>query len=465
MLARREDKTVIGGHQRLTAARRLGYKTVPVIFLDITLEQARLLNLSLNKISGDWDNELLSRLLADLAPVDGLDLSLSGFSDDELKKLLKGVESREKRDRLESFDLDAALEAARAAPRAQRGELWALGDHRLLVGDACDAGDVSRLFGDAKAAMAFDDPPYNVSLGDHGGQQRGQKRRRLENDSLSPVEWETFVPPLVPQPPAVHGRRHLHLHVHQGVAARLTRAAEEGGHWSDTIIWAKDRFVLGRADYQRQYEPIWYGWREGVQHHWNGDRDQGDVWSIERPSVSEAHPTQKPLPLMERAIENSSQPGDLVYGYVPGFGLHPHRLRAHRPHLLRHRDRPQLRLHRPHALGGLHGAGRGEALVTPQAAFNSWRSRHGRDGSQGSCRHVEPGLNPTWVVSSAAQAGSMLLGGSDGHLVREQHRLRQRAVQRRSSRSRRGSRARLTTVRRRLFGPSDQANRVPGWSS
>ena len=222
VLARREDKTVIGGHQRLTAARRLGYKTVPVIYLDITLEQARLLNLSLNKISGDWDNELLSRLLAGLAPMDGLDLSLSGFSDDELKKLLKGVESREKRDRLESFDLDAALEAARAAPRAQRGELWALGDHRLLVGDACDTADVSRLFGDARAAMAFNDPPYNVSLGDHGGQQRGQTRRRLENDSLSPVEWEAFVPPLGPQPPAVHGRRHLHLHVHQGVAAGLT---------------------------------------------------------------------------------------------------------------------------------------------------------------------------------------------------------------------------------------------------
>ena len=224
VLVRREGNTVIGGHQRLTAARRLGYKTVPVIYLDITLEQARLLNLSLNKISGDWDNELLSRMLADLAPVDGLDLSLSGFSDDELKKLLKGVESREKRDRMESFDLDAALEAARAAPRAQRGEMWALGDHRMLVGDACDAGDVSRLFGDAKAAMCFEDPPYNVSLGDHGGQQRGQKRRRLENDSLSPIEWESFVRRWSRNLLQLHRRRHLHLHEHEGVAARLARA-------------------------------------------------------------------------------------------------------------------------------------------------------------------------------------------------------------------------------------------------
>jgi len=132
VLARGEDRTVIGGHQRLVAARRLGYKTVPVIFLDLTVEQARVLNLGLNKISGEWDNELLARLLADLKPIEDIDLSLSGFSEDELDKLLKSLDARDKKDRVESFDLDAALEAARAAPRAQPGEIWALGDHRLL---------------------------------------------------------------------------------------------------------------------------------------------------------------------------------------------------------------------------------------------------------------------------------------------------------------------------------------------
>src|SRR3989337_620847 len=116
VLARREDRTVIGGHQRLLAARRLGYKTVPVIFLDLSVEQARVLNLGLNKISGDWDQELLARLLADLKPVDEIDLSLSGFSEDELAKLLKSLDARDQRERVESFDLDAALEAAPAAP-------------------------------------------------------------------------------------------------------------------------------------------------------------------------------------------------------------------------------------------------------------------------------------------------------------------------------------------------------------
>jgi len=320
VLARREDKTVIGGHQRLTAARRLGYKTVPVVWLDISLEQARLLNLSLNKISGEWDNELLARLLADLAPVEGIDLSLSGFGEDEVKKLLRQMAVREKKDRPENFDLDAAMEAARAAPRAQRGDLWALGDHRLLVGDSCDVGDVSRLFNGAKAAMSFVDPPYNVALGDHGGQQRDKRRRRIQNDALPAPEWESFVR---------RWSRNLLGSVDGAIYVCMSSKEwplvsrvleEEGAHWSDTIIWAKDRFVLGRADYQRQYEPIWYGWREGVQHFWKGDRDQGDVWKIERPSASDLHPTTKPLALVERAIENSSRPGDLVADLFLGSG-------------------------------------------------------------------------------------------------------------------------------------------------
>jgi DNA modification methylase len=95
---------------------------------------------------------------------------------------------------------------------------------------------------------------------------------------------------------------------------------ELGGHWSDTIIWAKDRFVLGRADYQRQYEPIWYGWKEGAKHHWCGDRDQGDIWTIKRPGESELHPTMKPLALVERAIANSSKPGDAVLDLFLGSG-------------------------------------------------------------------------------------------------------------------------------------------------
>ncbi len=146
IIARHDDRIVIGGHQRLLAAHKLGLETVPVVFIDLPPEQAKLLNLALNKISGEWDQELLARLLADLDDA-GADLALSGFGEDEVAKLLKSLDSREKRERPENFDLDAALEEAQRAPLATRGDMWGLGDHRLLCGDATDQGDVA---GDAR---------------------------------------------------------------------------------------------------------------------------------------------------------------------------------------------------------------------------------------------------------------------------------------------------------------------------
>jgi DNA modification methylase len=320
VLARREDATVIGGHQRLLAARWLGLTSVPVIWLDLSAEQARLMGLALNKISGSWDEALLARLLADLQAIPDLDLSLSGFDEDEVKELLRSLETREKREQVESFNPEEALEEARRAPRTKPGDLWALADHRLLCGDATSAEDVSRVLGGRPAAMSFADPPYNVDLGNHGGQQRGARRRRIANDSLDPVAWESFVRAWA---------RNLLTSVDGAIYCCMSSKelplvsrvlAEEGGHWSDTIIWRKDHFVLGRADYQRGYEPIWYGWREGASHHWCGDRDQDDVWNIDRPSDSPLHPTMKPLPLMERAIENSSRAGDLVLDPFLGSG-------------------------------------------------------------------------------------------------------------------------------------------------
>jgi DNA modification methylase len=318
VLVRRADNIVIGGHQRLLAARRLGLKTVPVLFLDLTGEQSRLLNVALNQINGDWDEELLARMLADLQPV--ADLTLSGFTEDELDKLLKSLDVREKREKAESFDVEAALEAARAATRAHRGELWALGDHRLLIGDATDSGDVARLLGDIRPAMCFTDPPYNVALGDHGGQQRGAKKRRIQNDAMPPEQWDAFIRGWASNVIAgVDGAIYCCMSTKEW--ASVSRAlTEAGGHWSDTIVWKKDRFVMGRADYQRQYEPIWFGWREGAKHYWCGDRDQGDVWEIARPSESEAHPTMKPLALVEKAINNSSSPGDVVLDLFLGSG-------------------------------------------------------------------------------------------------------------------------------------------------
>jgi DNA modification methylase len=320
VIARREDGVVIGGHQRLLAARRLGMKTVPVVFLDISMEKAHLLNLALNKISGTWDEDLLARLVADLSVAADVDLSLSGFGEGELKSLLKSLEHRDKQDRPETFDLAAALDQVDAKPSiTQPADLVLLGDHRLLCGDSTRAEDVAKLMNGKRGDMAFVDPPYNVALGNHGGAGRG-KKRLIANDDLAPEAWRAFVRGWGTQLLAnVDGALYICMSTKEWGSVSLI-LDELGGHWSDTIIWAKDRFVLGRADYQRQYEPIWFGWREGAKRHWCGDRDQGDVWTIPRPAVSELHPSQKPLELVERAIKNSSRSGDVVADFFLGAG-------------------------------------------------------------------------------------------------------------------------------------------------
>ena len=320
VLARRADRVVIGGHQRLVAARRLGRQSVPVSWLDLSAEQACLLGLALNRIGGTWDEALLARLLADLAAGATVDLSLSGFGEDEVADLLRSLEVREKRERPETFDLDEALEAATRESRTRPGDLWRLGEHRLLCGDATRAADVERLLGGERPSMAFLDPPYNVSLGDHGGQAQGRRRRRIANDNLDPAAFEAFV--------RAWGHNLLtcvdgaiYIAMSSKELPLLCRVlAEEGGHWSDTLIWAKDRFTLGRADYQHRYEPIWYSWREGSAHRWCGNRDQADVWEIPRPAEAPLHPTMKPLALMERAFSNSSRSGDLVADFFAGSG-------------------------------------------------------------------------------------------------------------------------------------------------
>lgn len=320
IIARAADRVVIAGHQRLVAARRLGHATVPVIWLDLSTERGRALGVALNRISGTWDEELLARLLASLESVPDLDLTLTGFAEDELGDLLRSLEVRERRDRPETFDLEAAFGRATKQPRAKRGDMWQLGDHRVMCGDATTGDDVARLLSGERARMAFTDPPYNVDYGRHGGHQQGTPRRTIANDALAPEEWEAFVTSWCANLLAATDGA-LYVCMSSREWPTLTRLlAEAGGHWSDTLIWAKNRFVLGRADYQHAFEPLWYGWRTGVQRHWCGDRDQTNVWQIARPSDAPLHPVMKPLQLMERAIVNSSQPRDLVLDLFLGSG-------------------------------------------------------------------------------------------------------------------------------------------------
>ena len=319
IIARREDKMVIGGHQRLLAARKLGYKTVPVVLADLTVEQAHLLNIALNKISGSFDQELLARLLKELQEIPDIDLSLSGFEDDELKKLLKSLDARERRDRPENFDLDAAVKAAQSSPVAKLGDIWLLGEHRIGCNDSTDREAVQRLMIQSKAAMTFTDPPYNVNYGETMKDKLRNNSNKIINDNLGDA-FEPFLEKACKNileftDGAVYicmSSSELHTLQKAFIAA--------GGHWSTFIIWTKNTFTIGRSDYQRQYEPILYGWRDGVSHYWCRDRDQGDVWQVDKPSLSPLHPTMKPLALIERAIQNSSQAGDKVLDTFLGSG-------------------------------------------------------------------------------------------------------------------------------------------------
>src|SRR5664280_1383349 len=160
----RPDGTIIGGHQRFTVALRLGYEVVPVVWMDRSLDEARLLALALTKLAGSWDEALLARLLAELQIVPDLDLGLSGFDQDEVAALLRSLDVREKRDRIEAFELDDVLDGARQSLRTKAGDLWELGDHRLLCGDATDPAAVERLLAGATPRLLVTDPPYGVSV-------------------------------------------------------------------------------------------------------------------------------------------------------------------------------------------------------------------------------------------------------------------------------------------------------------
>jgi DNA modification methylase len=317
IIARREDSTVIGGHQRLLAARRLGYKTIPVVFVDLAPEKARLLNVALNKISGEWDRELLARLLADLEAAPNIDLSLTGFEDDEIAKLLKNLDAREKRDREETFDLDAAWLAAKADTRVTRGDVWLLGDHRVMCGDSTSEGDMAGLMAGESARLMVTDPPYGVAYEVDGKNPKFKKRRgAIANDDLGtdqaqfwtdafrqwPLEGDVYV--FGPSGPLIFE-----------LAAALTAAGIDP---RQLLIWVKDRLVLGRSHYHYRHEHILYGWRGKSS--WNGSRKEDSVWEEPRPADSPEHPTIKPLPLCERAIENSSQPNDVVIDAFLGSG-------------------------------------------------------------------------------------------------------------------------------------------------
>jgi DNA modification methylase len=310
-----EGGELIAGHGRVLAATQLGLTEAPVIVLGhLTEAQRRAYRIADNRLAeSPWDEALLAGELQDLL-ADDYDLSLVGFSDSELDKLL----AFDADDQGGSDDGEDVPEAP-VDPVSRPGDLWLLGPHRLLCGDATVMADLDRLMAGSKADLCFTDSPYNVDYSGGVGAEKAGKGRRILNDALGDG-FERFLLDACVSIIA-HTAGAIYMCMSSSELHTLQRAfAAAGGHWSTFIIWAKDRFTLGRSDYQRQFEPILYGWPEGAKHHWCGARDQGDVWFIDRPSRNDLHPTMKPVGLVERAIRNSSPRGGVVLDPFGGSG-------------------------------------------------------------------------------------------------------------------------------------------------
>ncbi|MDN8042821.1 site-specific DNA-methyltransferase [Burkholderia vietnamiensis] len=310
------DGVIVAGHGRLAAARKLGLDVVPVVVLDhLSPTQRRALVIADNRIAENagWDDTML-RIEISALQDDDFDLSLTGFDADALAELMAGDEPNAEGE----TDDDAAPEVSET-PVSRSGDVWLLGGHRLLCGDSTVAESYERVLDGEQVDMVFTDPPYNVNYANSAKDKMRGKDRAILNDNLGDGFYDFLLAALTPT--IAHCRGGVYVAMSSSeldVLQAAFRAA--GGHWSTFIIWAKNTFTLGRADYQRQYEPILYGWPEGAQRHWCGDRDQGDVWNIKKPQKNDLHPTMKPVELVERAIRNSSRPGNMVLDPFGGSG-------------------------------------------------------------------------------------------------------------------------------------------------
>jgi DNA modification methylase len=303
------DGIIVAGHGRLAAARKLNLAEVPVVVLDhLTPTQRRALVIADNRIAENagWDEELLRIELESLRE-EGFDLDLLGFDDAALADLLADEETPK-----EGLTDDDAAPEVQETPVSRPGDVWIMGPHRLVCGDATTAEAYAQLLPNGERAdMVFTDPPYNVAYADD--------TRPILNDKLGDRFGDFLRDALQLLLPHCDGAVYIAMSSSELDTLQAAFRAS-GGHWSTFIIWAKNAFTLGRSDYQRQYEPILYGWREGATRYWCGDRDQGDVWHIDKPRVNDLHPTMKPVELVERAIRNSSRPGDVVLDPFGGSG-------------------------------------------------------------------------------------------------------------------------------------------------
>lgn len=309
-----EGNVIIVGHTRFLAARRLGLKKVPVhIATGLNEHQIKAYRIADNKTGeyAEWDDELLGIELKELQESD-FNLDLTGFEDDELSGLLDGIEINDS-----DFSKEDDVPAIQEQTITKHGDIWLLGDHKLICGDSTNQADFVSLMGSRKADMIFTDPPYNVNY-----EGKTKDAMTIKNDNMNSSKFFEFLNTAF---------ANISAYSKKGAGYYVCHADSEGVNFRNAliendflfkqcIIWVKNTQVISRQDYHWQHEPILYGWKKGGPHKWYADRKQTTIWEYDKPQRSDLHPTMKPVSLVQNGIKNSSKRGDLILDPFLGAG-------------------------------------------------------------------------------------------------------------------------------------------------
>ena len=303
------DMTVIGGHQRLTVLKDLGYTEVQCVVVRIEDEnKVKALNVALNKITGAWDEQLLADLLVDLKTQD-FNTDFTGFEAPEIEQLFSKVHNKEIKE--DDFDVDEEL---KKPTMSKLGDVWLLGRHRFICGDSTKPETYDTLMDGQLANMVLTDPPYNVNVEETAG--------KIKNDNMADEDFYKFLFAAfvcMEQNMAQDASIYVFHADTQGLNFR--KAFHDAGFYlSGCCIWKKNALVLGRSPYQWRHEPCLFGWKLGGKHQWYSDRKQTTIWEYDRPKSSKDHPTMKPVALMAYPIQNSCMSNCIVLDPFLGSG-------------------------------------------------------------------------------------------------------------------------------------------------
>ena len=302
------DMTIIGGHQRLSVAMDLGITEVPCAVVDVDKDREKALNLALNKITGQWDEQLLADLLKDLDTAQ-FNTDLTGFDRAEIEDLFSNIFDKKVKE--DDFDVDEEL---KQSVFSKPGDLWHLGRHKVYCGDSTKAESYDVLMDGTKANLILTDPPYNVDVEETAG--------KIMNDNMGDSEFYQFLLSAFQSMYAnLADDGSVYIWHADTEGLNFRKAFKEAGFYlSGCCIWKKNALVLGRSPYQWIHEPCLYGWKKAGKHQWYADRKQTTVWEYAKPRSSKDHPTMKPVPLMAYPIKNSTMTNSIVLDPFLGSG-------------------------------------------------------------------------------------------------------------------------------------------------